>query len=79
MKVFSQSSIENVVVFRTDGQTNDTHFLCSRVGYAHFVHIYLILSKCGVLHRLFQFGFYHNLLSNKRNQLHTFFFVKIPP
>lgn len=37
-----------------------------------FLFVYLL--KCGVLQRrLFDLGSYHNLLTDKRNQLHTFF------
>lgn len=73
-KVFSLLSlIENVEVFKTERQTNSTHFLYSYVA-LHDPCIYLILFKCGVLHRLFQFGSFHNLRLDKRNQLRTFFF-----
>ena len=36
------------------------------------------LFRCGVLHRLFQSGSFHNLLTNERNQLHTFLFITNP-
>lgn len=41
-----------------------TQFLCPQSPY---------LFRCGVLHRLFQLRYFHNLLTDKRNQLHTFF------
>ena len=34
---------------------------------------YPILFRCGALYRLFSQRSFHNLLTNKRNQLHTFF------
>ena len=75
VKVFSLLSlIENVEVFKTEGQTNGTHFLYSYVA-LHVLCMYLILFKCGVLHRLFQFRSFHNLRLDKRNQLHTFFLL----
>ena len=40
----------------------------------HYLCIHPILSKCGALRRLFLLGFYHNLLVNRRNHLHTFCF-----
>ena len=33
--------------------------------------------RCGDCFSLFTFGFYHNLLENRRNQLHTFLHVNI--
>ena len=38
-----------------------------------------ILSKCGALYRLFQFGSFHNLRLSRRIQLHTFFFFTDHP
>ena len=35
------------------------------------------LFRCGVLHRLFRFRSFHNLLTDERNQLHTFCFYAI--
>ena len=58
MKVFSHCPYKKMWKFSTKkGLTNDTHILCSYVVYARFVHIHLILFKCGVLHRLFSSGF----------------------
>lgn len=48
-KVFSQSLLENVEVFSTRGQTNDTHFLCSRVAmHVSCVHIPHTIQVWGV-------------------------------
>ena len=74
-KVFSRSLLENVVIFKSKRITNSTHFLYSYVA-VRYLRIYPILSKCGALYRLFLLGFYHNLLTDKRNQLHTFFLCK---
>lgn len=46
-------------------------------GYARFVHTYPILFKCGVFASFIFFRFFHNHLSDKRNQLHTFFYFNI--
>ena len=56
-----------------EDRTNSTHFLYSYVA-MHALCIHLILSKCGVLHRLFLYGSFHNLHLDERNQLHTFCF-----
>ena len=75
LKVFSQSLLENVEVFKAEGCTNSTHSLYSYVA-VHSPCIYLILFKCGALYRLFQLRSFHNLLTNKREATpHFLFFI----
>ena len=72
--MFSQSLIENVEVFKTEGQTSSIHFLCSYAA-MHALCIYPILSKCGALYRLSQFRSFHNLRLSKRKLTPHFLFV----
>ena len=39
----------------------------------HALCMHLILSRCGALYRLFSLRSFHNLLTDRRNRLHTFF------
>ena len=75
--VFALSLIRNVVVSMRKGQTDST--LSSLLDYAArgilhplVPHIYLGVEYWN---RLFSSGPYHSLLSDRRNQLHTFFFI----
>ena len=56
---------------------NEQHsFLVYVWVYWHILCQCLTHYRCGALYRLFLLRFYHNLLFNKRNHLHTFFFYK---
>ena len=73
--VFRKSLIENVVVFLTNGRT-EQHSL--RVDSWDRYILYLdtpYLFECGVLCRLFLVRSFHNLHVDKRSQLHTFFII----
>ena len=76
-KCFHKSFRENVVVFKSKRTMDSTHFLFRQgkvcpFGYAYKPYLY----KCGVLGVIcFLLGFYHNLLGDKWNRLHTFFFT----
>ena len=59
------------------GQTNNAHYLYSYVWLCTLVHTYPILFKCGVFASFIFFRFFHNPLSDKRNQFHTFFYFNI--
>ena len=77
MKVFSQSLIENVEVFKTVGQTNSTHFLYSYVAvrflrtYPHTIQVWGIVSFITVRS-------FHNLRLNKRESTPHFLFIYKP-
>ena len=57
--------------FQRNEDNDSTHFLYSYV-VMHSLCIYLILSKCGVLYRLFVSGFVRTFLQINGIQLHTF-------
>ena len=76
--VFALSLIRNVVVSMRKGRTDST--LSSLLDYARqggycipWLHISIWVWSIGS--RLFSSGPYHSLLSDRRNQLHTFFFI----
>ena len=71
LKVFSQSLLENVVVFKSDRITNNTYFLYICYRCTH-IDSYGILQVWGIVSFIIA-GFYHSLLTNERNHLHTFF------
>ena len=69
--VFALSLIRNVVVSMRKGRTDST---LSSGGYCiPWLHISIWVWSIGS--RLFSSGPYHSLLSDRRNQLHTFFFI----
>ena len=79
MKVFSLLSlIRNLTVSNKDEDTTTlisciVMWLCTLCAYTP------ILSKCGVLYRLFVLGFVRTSYQINGNQLHTFFFYTNPP
>ena len=58
--------------FKQDEDNDNTHSLYSYVA-MRFLCVHLILSKCGVLYRLFVSGFVRAFLQINGSQLHTFF------
>ena len=59
--------------FQERGQTDGTHFLYSYRAMPSLA--YTILFKCGALYRLFSQGYFHNLLTNKRESSPHFLFI----
>ena len=73
MKVFSLLSLNGKSdSFQRNEDNDSTHFLYSYVA-MHSLCIHPILSKCGVLYRLFVSGFVRASIQINGNQLHTFF------
>ena len=75
--VFALSLIRNVVVSMRKGRTDSTlssllDYVARGILHPLAPHIYLGVEYWN---RLFSSGPYHSLLSDRRNQLHTFFFI----
>ena len=72
--VFAHSLLENVEVFKSGGGTNNTHFLFRLWrGCNSCIPIPISIQVWGIA-SFIPLGSFHNLLTDKRNQLHTFCF-----